>query len=157
MSFSTAEMSLLKWRLISSIGITWEYPPPAAPPLMPKKPGQGDGSRNTTSRFFYLKVKRLASPIDVVVFPSPQVSSYRGYQNQFWFFNSFLIYKMKKVSLPLYRPYSFQLIAGIPVYQLFRLWSDFGFLLFQCPFSLICIVKFNLQINYILYVYSFFV
>src|SRR5450756_2803833 len=32
----TAWMSPVKWRLMSSIGTTCEYPPPAAPPLMPK-------------------------------------------------------------------------------------------------------------------------
>jgi len=36
--------SPVKWRLMSSIGTTWAYPPPAAPPFTPNT-GPSDGSR----------------------------------------------------------------------------------------------------------------
>ena len=40
----TAWKSPVRWRLSSSIGMTWLYPPPAAPPLMPNV-GPIDGWR----------------------------------------------------------------------------------------------------------------
>ena len=43
-------ISPVKCKLISSIGITCEYPPPAAPPLTPKT-GPIDGSRSAIQAF----------------------------------------------------------------------------------------------------------
>ena len=42
---------LIARRFKSSIGTTWEYPPPAAPPLIPKH-GPSEGSRNAIIAFF---------------------------------------------------------------------------------------------------------
>ena len=42
--------SPVKWRLMSSIGITCDIPPPAAPPFIPKT-GPSDGSLIVTKAF----------------------------------------------------------------------------------------------------------
>ena len=70
LAFSTALKSPVKWRLISSMGITCAYPPPAAPPLIPNT-GPKEGSLNTGIAFFPILFKPSARPTDVVVFPSP--------------------------------------------------------------------------------------
>ena len=62
--------SPVKWRFKSSIGTTWEYPPPAAPPLIPKQ-GPREGSRSARTDFFPNFSNACARPILVVVFPSP--------------------------------------------------------------------------------------
>jgi len=69
-AFSTAEKSPVKCRLISSIGTTCEFPPPAAPPLMPKT-GPNEGSRSTTVVCFPILFIPSVNPIETVVFPSP--------------------------------------------------------------------------------------
>ena len=56
--------SPVKWRLISSDGSTVAFPPPIAPPLIPKT-----GPRTTA--FFPILLSPIPSPIDCVVFPSP--------------------------------------------------------------------------------------
>ncbi|SIH90438.1 Uncharacterised protein [Mycobacteroides abscessus subsp. abscessus] len=43
-----AAKSPVKWRLMSSIGTTWAYPPPAAPPFIPKT-GPMLGSRRAST------------------------------------------------------------------------------------------------------------
>ena len=43
-----AWMSPVKWRFMSSIGTTWAYPPPAAPPLIPNT-GPSDASRRQST------------------------------------------------------------------------------------------------------------
>ena len=63
-------ISPVKCRLISSMGTTWEYPPPAAPPLMPNT-GPKEGSRNAIIAFFPILAIACPSPTEVVVFPSP--------------------------------------------------------------------------------------
>ena len=65
-----AWMSPVRWRLNSSIGTTWLYPPPAAPPLMPKV-GPIDGWRMAAIAFFPIWPSPWVSPTVVVVFPSP--------------------------------------------------------------------------------------
>ena len=62
--------SPVKWRFKSSIGTTWAYPPPAAPPLIPKH-GPRDGSRRAMMAFLFILPKASPSPTVVVVFPSP--------------------------------------------------------------------------------------
>ena len=62
--------SPVKWRLISVIGITWAYPPPAAPPFMPKH-GPKLGSLKQIIAFFPMWHNPSTSPTLVVVFPSP--------------------------------------------------------------------------------------
>ena len=62
--------SPVKWRLMSSIGTTWAYPPPAAPPLIPKT-GPSDGSRRHRSAFLPRWHRASSRPTDVVVLPSP--------------------------------------------------------------------------------------
>lgn len=67
----TACMSPVKCRLKSSIGITWEYPPPAAPPLIPKV-GPWEGCRKVAKAFRFLwAVNAWTKPTRVVLFPSP--------------------------------------------------------------------------------------
>ena len=62
--------SPVKWRLMSSMGITWARPPPAAPPFIPMT-GPSDGSRSTTQPRLPMAPSPWASPTDVVVLPSP--------------------------------------------------------------------------------------
>ena len=62
--------SPVKCRLMSSIGTTWAYPPPAAPPLMPNT-GPSDGSRSATTTFLPWRARASANPTVVVVLPSP--------------------------------------------------------------------------------------
>ena len=63
-------ISPVKCKFISSIGATCEYPPPVAPPFIPNT-GPSEGSRRVKIDFFPNTRKPSASPIDVVVFPSP--------------------------------------------------------------------------------------
>ena len=63
-------ISPVKWRFISSIGATWTYPPPVAPPFIPNT-GPKDGSLNASIAFLFILDSPSASPIDIVVFPSP--------------------------------------------------------------------------------------
>ena len=63
-------MSPVKCKFISSIGATWAYPPPVAPPLIPKT-GPKEGSLNATNTFSPNLANPSATPIVVVVFPSP--------------------------------------------------------------------------------------
>ena len=55
---------------MSSIGTTWAYPPPAAPPFTPKT-GPSDGSRNARTARRPIFPNPCVSETDVVVFPSP--------------------------------------------------------------------------------------
>ncbi len=55
---------------MSSIGNTCEYPPPVAPPLIPKT-GPSEGSRNTAVVRFPMRLRPCAKPIETVVLPSP--------------------------------------------------------------------------------------
>ena len=61
----------MKCKLICSIGITCEKPPPAAPPLIPKT-GPIDGSRTTQVALCPRRLRPWLSPIVVTVFPSPK-------------------------------------------------------------------------------------
>ena len=63
-------MSPVKWRLMSSIGTTWEYPPPVAPPFMPIT-GPSDGSRKAIIVFLFLSCIASANPTVTVDLPSP--------------------------------------------------------------------------------------
>ena len=62
--------SPVKWRLISSIGATCACPPPVAPPLTPKQ-GPRLGSRRHSIVRSPAAFSASASPIAVVVLPSP--------------------------------------------------------------------------------------
>ena len=62
--------SPVKWRLMSSIGTTWAYPPPAAPPFMPNE-GPSEGSRRHSIAFLPIKLSASVNPTVVVVLPSP--------------------------------------------------------------------------------------
>src|SRR5258706_10535543 len=62
--------SPVKCRLMSSIGTTWAYPPPAAPPFMPKT-GPREGSRRQMIAFLPIWWSASPSPTVVVVLPSP--------------------------------------------------------------------------------------
>src|SRR5256885_80538 len=66
----TAWMSPVKCRLISSIGRTWDRPPPVAPPFVPNT-GPRDGSRTATMPFVPRRFMAWPSPTVVRVFPSP--------------------------------------------------------------------------------------
>ena len=66
----TACMSPVRCRFSASIGTTWLYPPPAAPPLMPNV-GPIDGCLIVTVARLPMWRNPWPSPTVVVVFPSP--------------------------------------------------------------------------------------
>ena len=55
---------------MSSIGTTWAWPPPAAPPFMPNT-GPSEGSRRQMTAFLPMPLSASPSPTVVVVLPSP--------------------------------------------------------------------------------------
>ncbi len=66
----TACRSPVKCRLMSSLGTTRACPPPVAPPFIPKT-GPREGSRRAAMARWPRRPKASASPMAVVVFPSP--------------------------------------------------------------------------------------
>ena len=62
--------SPVKWRLIFSMGNTWAYPPPAAPPFIPKQ-GPREGSRSATTARLPIWLRPSARPMLTVVLPIP--------------------------------------------------------------------------------------
>ena len=62
--------SPVKCKLIFSMGSTCAYPPPAAPPFMPKH-GPSEGSRRAQKALRPMRFSPKASPIDTVVLPMP--------------------------------------------------------------------------------------
>ena len=70
LAFSTAAKSPVKCKLISSIGTTWERPPPAAPPLMPNT-GPSEGSRSAAAARSPMRLRPSVRPTVTVVLPSP--------------------------------------------------------------------------------------
>src|SRR3989475_5115164 len=69
-ALAMAWKSPVKWRLMSSIGTTWAYPPPAAPPFTPKT-GPSDGSRMQSAAFRPILRSAWVTPTVTVDFPSP--------------------------------------------------------------------------------------
>ena len=65
-----ASKSPVKCRLMSSIGTTCAWPPPAAPPFMPNT-GPSEGSRRQTMAFLPMRFSASPRPTLVVVLPSP--------------------------------------------------------------------------------------
>src|SRR2546426_5718842 len=55
---------------MSSIGTTWAYPPPQAPPFTPNT-GPSDGSRMHSAAFFPSRLRAWVTPTVTVDFPSP--------------------------------------------------------------------------------------
>ncbi len=66
----TACMSPVRCRFSTSIGTTWLYPPPAAPPLIPKV-GPIEGCRIATVARLPMCLNPCPRPTVVVVLPSP--------------------------------------------------------------------------------------
>ena len=62
--------SPVKWRFMSSIGMTCACPPPAAPPFMPKF-GPSEASRMQTVARWPMRFSASPRPTVVVVLPSP--------------------------------------------------------------------------------------
>ncbi len=65
-----APKSPVKCRLMSSIGTTWAWPPPAAPPFIPNT-GPSEGSRRQITAFLPMLLSASPRPTVVVVLPSP--------------------------------------------------------------------------------------
>ena len=98
-------ISPVKWRFISSIGTTCAYPPPAAPPFIPKT-GPKDGSLNATIAFLFLLFNACPSPIVTVDLPSPAGVGLIAVTNtSFPFLLSLFLSKTSKDILHLYLPY----------------------------------------------------
>ena len=66
----TACRSPVRWRLRFSKGTTWLYPPPAAPPLIPKV-GPMEAWRMATVACRPTQARAWPRPTVVVVLPSP--------------------------------------------------------------------------------------
>ncbi len=135
-AFSTAEISPVKCRLISSIGITCEYPPPAAPPFIPKT-GPREGSLRTTVVFFPIRLRACARPMEVVVFPSPAgvgVIAVTSIRRAFLIFCSSI--KCRGI-LALYLPYNSRSSPGIPIFSAI---STIGLILACCAISISCFI-----------------
>jgi hypothetical protein len=62
--------SPVKCRLMSSIGTTCAWPPPAAPPFMPNT-GPSEGSRSAITQRLPMRFSASPRPTTVVVLPSP--------------------------------------------------------------------------------------
>ncbi len=92
--------SPVKCKLISDMGTTCAYPPPAAPPLMPNT-GPRDGSLKARHTFLPSLDMPSASPIETVVFPSPPAVGFIAVTNTSLDFGSVL----SKFILALYFPY----------------------------------------------------
>ena len=127
-----AWISPVKWRLISSIGTTCAYPPPAAPPLIPKH-GPSDGSRIATTDFFPNLLSACDNPIIVVVFPSPAgvgliAVTKINFPSSFW--SSFLI--ASREIFALYFPYNSRSSSSKPT---FWATSTIGFIFALCAIS----------------------
>ena len=88
---------------MSSIGITCEYPPPAAPPLSPNT-GPNDGSRNTATACFPILFNPSVRPIDTVVLPSPAGVGDMAVTSIRLFFSAFSRSISLSGNLALYRP-----------------------------------------------------
>src|SRR3989454_3120144 len=69
-ALAMAWKSPVKCRLMSSIGTTCAYPPPAAPPFTPKT-GPSDGSRMQRAAFFPIFRSACVTPTVAVDSPSP--------------------------------------------------------------------------------------
>src|SRR5918992_3691636 len=67
----TAWVSPVRWRLSISMGTTWLYPPPAAPPLIPKV-GPMAGWRMATVALLPMWGKACPGATVVVGLPSPR-------------------------------------------------------------------------------------
>ena len=63
-------MSPVKCKFMSSLGIIVDFPPPTAPPFKPNT-GPREGSRKASTLLPPRYLIASASPIDMVVFPSP--------------------------------------------------------------------------------------
>ncbi len=60
-----------KCRLIFSAGSTCDWPPPAAPPFMPKT-GPSEGSREEMMARLPMRSRPWTRPMEVTVLPSPE-------------------------------------------------------------------------------------
>src|SRR6266513_851701 len=69
-ALAMAWKSPVKCRLMSSMGTTWAYPPPAAPPFTPNT-GPSDGSRMQSAAFFPSLRSAWVTPTVTVDLPSP--------------------------------------------------------------------------------------
>src|SRR5438445_298552 len=69
-ALAIAWKSPVKCRLMSSIGTTWAYPPPAAPPFTPNT-GPSDGSRMHSAAFRPSLRSACVTPTVTVDFPPP--------------------------------------------------------------------------------------
>src|SRR3954470_7821007 len=99
---------------MSSIGTTCAYPPPAAPPFMPKD-GPRLGSRRHTMARLPIWLSASPRPTVVVVLPSPaSVGDIAVRRIRFPFGRSLRDCTYGSEILALWRPYSSRLVSGIP-------------------------------------------
>ena len=140
--------SPVKCRFNSSIGTTWAYPPPAAPPFNPKH-GPSDGSRRAITAFFPILSIACPSPTVVVVFPSPAGVGFMAVTStSLPFGRSFILSHKSSVSFALYFPYKSSSSSSIQSFSATRrIGSSFASpaisisaficILHSCPFPVI--------------------
>ena len=88
----SACISPVKWRLISSCGSTVTFPPPVAPPFIPKT-GPKEGSLKARQTDFPSLFNPSPKAIAVVVFPSPAFVGVIAVTNIKWPFLSPLAFE----------------------------------------------------------------
>ena len=108
--------SPVKWRFKSSIGTTCEYPPPAAPPLIPKQ-GPRDGSLSAITAFLFNWPKACPKPTVIVVFPSPAgVGLIAVTSTSFPSSLSFILFQYSFEIFALYLPYNSKSSSVNPIF-----------------------------------------
>ena len=119
--------SPVKCKFSSSIGTTCAYPPPAAPPLIPKH-GPREGSLNAIAAFFPILPKASPRPTEVVVFPSPAgVGLIAVTRISFPSSRSFTSSQSSSVSFVLYFPYISRSSSLMPsCFATSRIWIIFA-------------------------------
>ena len=110
----TAWKSPVKCRLIFSIGTTWAYPPPAAPPFIPKH-GPRDGSLSAKTAFFPILPRPRASPMEAVVFPIPVLVAVMAVTRISLHSLTLLSSIRPAGTLAMYLPYCSMLSSGMPI------------------------------------------
>ncbi|MBA7581771.1 hypothetical protein ES708_23682 [subsurface metagenome] len=86
------------------MGTTWEYPPPAAPPFIPKT-GPIEGSLKVLITFLPILANPWPNPMEVTVLPSPKGVGVTAVTTMYLAWGrSFNLFKISGETLALYLP-----------------------------------------------------
>ena len=106
--------SPVKWRLIFSMGNTCAYPPPAAPPFIPKQ-GPREGSRSATTARLPIWLRPSARPMLTVVLPIPAFVAVIEVTRMRWLRFTFDSSMSDRGTLATCLPYCSSCSASIPI------------------------------------------